>query len=318
MKFNKIASLTLASLLLLTGCSSTSGKTVDGKSVLASVQDTNIFADDIYNTIVTSTSGAQTLYQVILQEIFEKKNPVTDDMKTEADVMIKSVKQAYAGQEETLNTQLKGMGYSSLTDYKDAYMDYLQYTAFMNDYINEHFEDILNDYYTTSKPRMVSHILVKMADPENPTEEEQAKLTNAQNQLAEGKAFSDVAKELSDDGSASEGGNLGLCDTSTQFVTSFKEKMLELNEGEVSEPVKSEYGYHIIKVDSTNLETLRPELEKEDSVLKNWSSETFYDQYFEYVVYNSYNVQYDDETIKKAVTDYVNNALEQRESARKG
>ena len=95
MKRNKIAALAIASMLVLSGCSSTTGKTVDGQSALASINGEYIFADDIYDSIISSASGAQTLYQVILQEIVKKEYPATDDMKTEADVMINQVKQKF-------------------------------------------------------------------------------------------------------------------------------------------------------------------------------------------------------------------------------
>ncbi len=318
MKRNKIAALAIASMLVLSGCSSTTSKTVDGKSALASVNGEYIFADDIYDGIISSASGAQTLYQVILQEIVKKECPATEDMKTEADVMISTIKQNYSGKEDTLKTQLKNMGYSDLDEYKDAYMTYLQYSEFMNQYIESHYDEIFEDYYNLTSPRIVSHILVKMADPDNPTEEEAAKLKEVQDLLALGKSFEETAKEYSDDGSASSGGSLGVCDNKTNFVEAFKTKMLEMKEGEVSEPVKSEYGYHIIKIDSTDKETIKEQLSASDSALKDWSSDTFYDQYLEYVVFNSYNVQYGDETIEKAVTDYVKSALEQRETSRQG
>ena len=318
MKRNKIVMLAVAFMLALSGCSSTTGKTVDGKSALASVNGEYIFADEIYDEIISSASGAQTLYQIILQEIVKKECPATEDMETEANVMIDTVKQNYLGKEDTLNTQLRNMGYSSLDEYKDAYITFLQYSDFMNQYIDTHFDEIFEDYYQLTSPRMVSHILVKMADPENPTEEESAKLQEVQDLLAAGKSFEDTAKEYSDDGSASNGGSLGVCDNKTKFVESFKTKMLELNEGEVSEPVKSEYGYHIIKVDSTNKDVIKEKLSEKDSILKDWSSNTFYDEYLEYVVFQSYNVEFQDETIEKAVTDYVNSALEQREKSRQG
>lgn len=316
MKLNKAAVLAIASMLILSGCSSTSSKVIDGKSAVSSLNGDYVFADDIYDEIISSANGAQTLYQILLQEIFEKECPVTEDMKTEADVMIQTIKENYSGKEDTLTSQLNQMGYNNLDEYKEAYLDYLQYTAFMNKYINDHFDEVFDDYYNVCSPRIVSHILVKMEDPDNPTDEEKAKLEEVQNLLALGKSFEDTAKDYSDDSSASNGGSLGVCDKNTSFVTEFKDKMMSMSEGEVSEPVKSEYGYHIIKIDSTDKDTIKEQLSAEDSALKDWSSDTFYDQYLEYVVFNSYNIQYADETIEKIVKDYVNTALEKRESSR--
>ena len=54
MKAKKIAALCLASVLLLSGCG---GKTVDGKSVVASTSEGNVYADDVYDTLISTSSG---------------------------------------------------------------------------------------------------------------------------------------------------------------------------------------------------------------------------------------------------------------------
>lgn len=317
MKLQKLTVIAVASLLALSGCSSNTNtsKTVDGKSVLASINDNYIYADDLFDKVLASSTGAQTLYQTILKEVFEKSNPVTSDMKSEASILKNNITQNYTGKEADLTSALTSMGYTSLDQYIDSYIDYLQYSAFMDDYVLEHYDELFEQYYQYNTPRYVSHILVKMADPENPTAEEQAKLDEVISQLAAGTDFAEVAKNYSDDGSASNGGALGLCDSNTNFVTTFKDKMLELNEGEVSEPVKSEYGYHIIKVTSTNKDELKTDTTVITNVT-NWSSDSYFDTYLEYVVFSSYEITYGNETIEKLVTDYVNNALTQRESSR--
>lgn len=317
MKLNKLATASIASMLLITGCSSNShSKVIDGKYALSSVNEEYYFADDAYNDLINSSNGAKNLYQVFLQQLLEKESPVTSDMKTEADVLIKEIKSNYSGKEAQLTAQLMQMGYKDLDTYREGYIDFLQYSAFVDKYITDHFDEIFEDYYTLTNPRYVSHILVKMADSDNPTEEEKAKLEEVQKLLAAGKSFEDVATEYSDDGSASKQGSLGLCDKNTAFVTEFKDAMLKLSEGEVSEPVKSEYGYHIIKVTSTNKDQMKEELNKADSALRDWTSDSYYDKYIEYVIYSSYDITYEDEQIKKLVEDYVQSALDERESSR--
>lgn len=317
MKINKVATATLVSMLMVSGCTSNNtSKVVDNKYAVSSVNEEYYFADDVYSDLLNTSSSAQNLYQIFLQELFEKESPVTEDMKTEANVLIKEIKSNYAGNESSLQTQLAQMGYKDLNAYKEAYIDYLQYSAFVDQYITNHFDEIFEDYYNIAKPRYVSHILVKMEDSDNPTEEELAKLDKVKSELASGKSFEDVATEYSDDGSASNKGSLGLCDKNTSFVTEFKNAMLALNEGEVSDPVKSEYGYHIIKVTSTNKEQIKEELNKAGSILRDWTSDTYYDEYIEYVIYDSYDITYHNEQIKKLVEDYVQSALDERKSSR--
>ena len=65
--------------------------------------------------------------------------------------------------------------------------------------------------------------------------------------LKQGEKFAKLAKELSiDSGSAKKDGNLGYF-TKGMMVKAFEEVAFKLQIGEISEPVKTEFGYHIIK-----------------------------------------------------------------------
>jgi len=65
--------------------------------------------------------------------------------------------------------------------------------------------------------------------------------------IKQGEKFGKLAKELSiDSGSAKRDGSLGYFGRG-KMVKSFEESAFKLQIGEVSEPIKSEFGYHIIK-----------------------------------------------------------------------
>ncbi len=65
--------------------------------------------------------------------------------------------------------------------------------------------------------------------------------------IKNGEKFGRLAKELSiDSGSAKKDGNLGYF-TKGMMVKPFEEVAFKLQIGEISEPVKTEFGYHIIK-----------------------------------------------------------------------
>ena len=82
-----------------------------------------------------------------------------------------------------------------------------------------------------------SHILV----------EKQSQAVEIAERLKKGEKFGKLAKELSiDSGSAKKDGNLGYF-TKGMMVKPFEETAFKLQIGETSEPVKSEFGYHIIK-----------------------------------------------------------------------
>lgn len=87
--------------------------------------------------------------------------------------------------------------------------------------------------------------------PGAPATEEEAK-KKAEDILARIKAgedFAKLAKENSDDSSAEQGGDLGFFRKDVRFVPEFKDAVFKLKPGEVSEIVKTQFGYHIIKVD---------------------------------------------------------------------
>jgi parvulin-like peptidyl-prolyl isomerase len=65
-------------------------------------------------------------------------------------------------------------------------------------------------------------------------------------ELSQGEKFEDLAKDLSECDSASKGGNLGLI-VSGQVAPEFERALYHLAEGELSDPVETEYGFHIIQ-----------------------------------------------------------------------
>ncbi len=89
---------------------------------------------------------------------------------------------------------------------------------------------------------------------ENASEEENAKaqeiIKQVQEKLNNNVPFADVAKEFSQDpGSAQSGGSLGTF-TRGQMVKPFEEAAFALEQGKISDPVRSQFGYHIILVEN--------------------------------------------------------------------
>lgn len=65
--------------------------------------------------------------------------------------------------------------------------------------------------------------------------------------LKKGESFANLARELSvDRGSGKKGGDLGLFGRGV-MVKAFEDAAFKLNKGGISQPVKTEFGYHIIK-----------------------------------------------------------------------
>lgn len=109
------------------------------------------------------------------------------------------------------------------------------------------FQDT-KEIYAEAESRRVSHILVEINDD---TSEEQAKIKidEVYDKITSTQAtFTDLAKEYSDDtGSAELGGDLGFNPKGT-FVDEFEEAAYGLGLNQVSGPVLTEFGYHLIKL----------------------------------------------------------------------
>ena len=257
-----------------------SGKTNDGKDVVAAMKDdTYIYADDL-DKILYNNYGSNlvsTKFQIAVVSQAVKEN---DELKTQAsNYKANFITQAesnmsmygYTDLKEYINAQLNPLGY----DY-DTLDEYAMLAVKMNkltsDYVKAHLDTLFTDYYNAKQPRTVSHILIKMADPQNPTEEEKEKIEKVEKELAAGKDFAEVAKKYSDDtGSKENGGYLGLMDKDTQYVESFKNAAFKLKSGEVSEWVKgdnSSYkGWHMIKVHETDKDKLLKDKDLEDTLV---------------------------------------------------
>jgi hypothetical protein len=118
------------------------------------------------------------------------------------------------------------------------------------------------------------HILVRFQGSRVPPRDGQPDLTEEQAlesakalraKIVAGGSFADIAKAESDDqGSGENGGDLGTIEKGG-MVDEFDEVAFSIPVGQVSEPVKSAFGYHLILIDSRGakpLDTVRTEIEQ--------------------------------------------------------
>jgi len=98
-----------------------------------------------------------------------------------------------------------------------------------------------------AEQRRAAHILIEVSDKLN-EEQAKAKIEEIQQRLAKGEDFAALAKEFSQDpGSASKGGDLGYAGKGV-YDPAFEEALYALNKDQVSAPVQSSYGWHLIKL----------------------------------------------------------------------
>ena len=141
--------------------------------------------------------------------------------------------------------------------------------AMIRDYVEKHpvtdaeidaeYKKLIAEAGSGGKEYKARHILVESED-------------DAKKLIAEikgGGSFEELAKQSKDPGSGSSGGDLGW-NTPSTFVKEFADAMATLPKGKMTEtPVKTQFGYHIIRVDDIReaepppLEQLRPQIQQQ-------------------------------------------------------
>ena len=106
------------------------------------------------------------------------------------------------------------------------------------------------------------HILIKLSEVLS-EKEAKRKIDVIKERLDNGGKFEELARQFSEDGSANNGGDLGWVNPG-DTVPPFEKAMNELGLGEISEPVLSPFGWHVIQV----LERRQQDMTKEASRLK--------------------------------------------------
>ena len=155
---------------------------------------------------------------------------------------------------------LAGLTYAQIT--KDVPLDEAA--------VRKYYED----HKTEFEQMRARHILVRMQGSSLPVKPGQKELTEAEalakatelrKKIEGGADFVALATAESDDtNSAVKGGDLGSFKRG-QMVPSFDQAAFAMKPGELSEPVKSQFGYHVIKVESHDIksfEEVRPDLER--------------------------------------------------------
>lgn len=198
--------------------------------------------------------------KVLLQEADKLGlKPSDDDLNKKIDDRISQIKTQYPGEgqfesllqannltEDQLRDLLK-------TDVITAAVqdDVVKDVTVTDDDVQTYYNENKDSKYTVGAGATISHILIaeKASDGSVDFDASLTKANAIKAKLDAGADFAALAKESSaDTGSKDQGGNLGFQAYDTkQLVPEFVEGYKNLKEGEVSAPVKSQYGYHIIK-----------------------------------------------------------------------
>ena len=270
---NKIIPVMLMASLLFAGCSSNnnsdkadtnkteqteqsdkkSSEKLDDKTV-AIVDGEKISKDDYKSELsfyASMLASQQQLKNSIVTMMVQdkliandiKKNDIKVDDKEIEDALMQSV-QNFGGQ-ENFDKTLDDYN-MELDKFKETLKKDLMYKKHREwfDENNEVTDDEIKKYFEDNKDEFAkvdaSHILV----------EDEQTANDIKSRLDNGEDFASLAKEYSKDtASAQNGGALGAF-AKGQMVKEFEDAAFSMKEGEISAPVKSQFGYHIIKVNS--------------------------------------------------------------------
>ncbi|MED1412610.1 peptidylprolyl isomerase PrsA [Bacillus paramycoides] len=238
----------LISILTLSAC----GQKNDSATI-ATATDSTITKGD-FEKQLKDRYGKDMLYEMIAQDVITKKYKVSDDAVNKE---VQKAKDQYGEQFKAVleNNRLKD---------EDDFKKQIKFKLAMNEAIKKSVtEKDVKDYY---KPEIkASHILVS---DENEANEIKKKLDA-------GASFEELAKQESQDiASKAKGGDLGYFGAG-KMTPEFEKAAYKLKVGQISNPVKSPNGYHIIKL--TDKKDLKPYDEVKDSIRKNIEEERLAD-----------------------------------------
>lgn len=153
-------------------------------------------------------------------------------------------------------------------DYIEVSLDDIKKNVQVNtDDVRARYQDNLQAY-SSAEIREASHILIKATGDED-SEQALARITEIRQRIVNGESFAELARELSEDpGSASDGGNLGEIERGV-MVQTFEAELFSMQVDQLSEPVKTGFGWHLIKLHSISggetksFELMKAELEDE-------------------------------------------------------
>lgn len=195
--------------------------------------------------------------------------PTDDELNEYADKQIEQLKQAYPDDTQ-LQQVLEANGFT-----EDSYKDYAkkQYklqkvqeaitadVEVTDDDAKAYYDENKDSQYTVGAGANAAHILIaeKGSDGNIDFDASLAKANEVKAKLDAGADFAQLASEYGTDGTKDKGGDLGFvaynqANYDQDFLAGFK----QLSEGQISDPIKSQFGYHIIKATGIKDEVVTP------------------------------------------------------------
>lgn len=323
---NKKVILGIFSLLLIslfaTGCKQEI-EIKDGSKVAVKLDGTKITATEYYEKI--KETNVSILVDMIDKALFEKKYPTTEDEDKEVENQITQLKKNYSDENTFKQVLTQYFGVETEEELEEILrLEYKRNKA-VEDYIAKNLSDNeIEKYYKDeiSGEVKASQILIipsvsDDADEDEIAEAEAQALKTAKTvikKLNDGEDFAKLAKKYSnEEATATKGGDLGYFELD-EMVDEFSNAVKELKVKEYTkEPVKSQFGYHIIlktaEKDKPELKDVKEEIKEKITKQKLSSDVTLYYQTL-IDIRKENNIKWNDTVIEKKYNELMDQLLE--------
>jgi peptidyl-prolyl cis-trans isomerase C len=208
-------------------------------ALLGAIATGTAYAESKSVATVNGAAIPQARLDMRIKSAMAQGQPDSPDLRNAVrDELINIEVLAQAANKKGLNKQAEVVQQIELSKQTILASDYVKNHPFSDDVLRQEFDKI--NKQRGNKEYKVSHILLKTEDEAKAVAE----------QLKTGK-FEDVAMDKSQDpGSSVKGGDLGWA-VPSNFVKPFADAMVGLNKGQISAPVQSQFGWHIIKLEDS-------------------------------------------------------------------
>jgi peptidyl-prolyl cis-trans isomerase SurA len=242
---------------------------------------------------VTDKEALQALIteKLVAKEIVARGIQIRDE---DIDHYIDRIKQQNHIDDDQLREALKQQGLD-YTKYRQQIREEIEKVQLLNKVIrakvtispedvHRYYEAHKQDYARAGSVK-VRQITLRLADdaPEPIVTAVMERIEDVRKRLLKGEDFATVAKQVSEDPLAPDGGDLGDIEPS-KLLPEFEGPLSKMKEGEISEPIRTKVGVHLLKLEKRITEAFQPESEVAAEIKEKLYNEALDERYRRWIV----------------------------------